>query len=328
MITKLRLIYGDGFDPYRNLAVEQVLLEQADAGECILYLWQNRQTVVIGRNQNAWRECRLSDLTQDSGHMARRLSGGGAVFHDLGNLNFTFLVQKKDYDLEKQLGVVVEACRSLGIPAEKSGRNDVLSGGRKFSGNAFYDTAGRAYHHGTLLVDVDMGALERYLRPSRAKLESKGVESVRSRVVNLRELKPDLTIEALKSAMANAFESVYGLKAQLLETTELDTGRVSELTERNESWKWLLGQRLAFTVACEQRFPWGELELEFKIENGIVEDVCVWTDAMDWSFAQPLGDSLRGARFSSEGLAVRLYASGIPPEIRNCAMRLLTEQAF
>ena len=208
---KLFLYLAQGTNPYRNLAVEQYLLEHVPRDACILYLWQNRHTVVIGRNQNAWQECRTARLEADGGFLARRLSGGGAVFHDLGNLNFTFLVNKADYSVEKQLSVIVEACRSLGIPAERSGRNDVLTGGRKFSGNAFYEHQGRCYHHGTLLVDVDMEAMGRYLSPSTAKLQAKGVSSVRSRVVNLRELRRDLTIPMLREALTGAFSQVYGL---------------------------------------------------------------------------------------------------------------------
>lgn len=125
----------------------------------------------------------------------------------MGNLNFTFLVNKADYDLPRQLGVIVEACRAMGIPAERSGRNGVLSGGRKFSGNAFYEHRGKSYHHGTLLVDADMSAMDRYLSPSRAELEAKGVSSVRSRVVNLKELKPDLTVEEMAEGMEAALRT-------------------------------------------------------------------------------------------------------------------------
>lgn len=135
------------------------------------------------------------------------------MFHDLGNLNFTFLVPQARYDLDRQFSVIQEAVRSFGIPAEKSGRNDVLAEGRKFSGNAFYKNGTQAYHHGTLLVDVDMQKMGRYLNLSKAKLQSKGVDSVRSRVVNLRELNPNVTIEGLKSAMAEAFSKPYKISA-------------------------------------------------------------------------------------------------------------------
>ena len=136
MISSLHIYQASGSDPFENLAREQVLLEQGPADGVILYLWQNQNTVVIGRNQNAWGECRTTELNRDGGHLARRLSGGGAVYHDMGNLNFTFLVSKKNYDLPRQLQVIVTACRNLGLNAQITGRNDVAIDGRKFSGNS------------------------------------------------------------------------------------------------------------------------------------------------------------------------------------------------
>ena len=186
MIRRLFTCSGSGTDPYRNLALERYLTETVPEDACVLYLWQNQNTVVIGRNQNAWKECRTGLLEQEGGVLARRLSGGGAVFHDLGNLNFTFSVTEENYDLRRQQQLILTACRLLGLRAELSGRNDLLAEGRKFSGNSFYAHNGRAFHNGTLLVDADMTKMGRYLSPSTAKIASKGVDSVRSRVVNLR----------------------------------------------------------------------------------------------------------------------------------------------
>ena len=137
MIKKIYTIESGCFNPYQNMGLEEYLMYQAGEDECILYLWQNERTVVIGRNQNAWKECQTEELEGDGGYLARRLSGGGAVFHDLGNLNFTFLVRKENFNVEKQTEVILRAVNSLGIHAEKSGRNDITVDGCKFSGNAY-----------------------------------------------------------------------------------------------------------------------------------------------------------------------------------------------
>ena len=157
MVTKLTYIESDQVNPYKNLAVEEYLLLHCEDKECILYLWQNQNTVVIGRNQNAWKECKVTKLEEENGHLARRLSGGGAVYHDLGNLNFTFLVNKDEYSLEKQLQVIINAMGRLGLKAEKSGRNDILIDGKKFSGNAFYEQEKTLLSSRAIMVDVKQG---------------------------------------------------------------------------------------------------------------------------------------------------------------------------
>ena len=325
-MRELQIYRTDCTDPYRNLAVEQYLLETVPEDACILYLWQNRRTVVIGRNQNAWRECRTAALEADGGFLARRLSGGGAVFHDLGNLNFTFLVNKGDYNLPRQLGVIVEACRALGIPTECSGRNDVLSDGRKFSGNAFYEHRGKSYHHGTLLVDVDMAAMSRYLSPSRAKLEAKGVASVRSRVVNLRELKPELTAGGMAEQMEAAFQTVYGLTARRLEEPSFDRAYIDALAERNAGWEWLYGRELACTLQCGDRFPWGEIELRLAVEGGMVRGAAVYTDAMNWQLAPALERALTGCRFRLGDLQERVLSAGLEGRAGEDLCALLARQ--
>ena len=297
MIEKISLFRHDCTDPYRNLAVEEYLLNTVEPGQCILYLWQNENTVVIGRNQNAWKECRTSLLEQEGGRLARRLSGGGAVFHDLGNLNFTFLVNEEDYDLDRQLTVIQEACKAFGLVAERSGRNDVLVGGRKFSGNAFYHSKGKAYHHGTVLVDTDGEKMGRYLSPSKAKLQAKGVDSVRARVVNLIELVPGLTCAQMAEALAAAFERVYGLRVQSIEPASLDWTFVDEQTKRNAGNDWLYGPRLPLSFECEERFDWGSVQLQMRVESGVVVQAKVYSDAMDWDLAPALERTLTGSPF-------------------------------
>ena len=308
MIETLATYESGSFDPFLNLAMEQHLLETVDGGCCLLYLWQNENTVVIGKNQNPWAECRASLLEAEGGHLARRLSGGGAVFHDLGNLNFTFLVPTGDYDLQKQQRVLLEACRSFGIPAELSGRNDLTADGRKFSGNAFYHNGPRSYHHGTLLVDVDGEKLSRYLTPAKAKLEAKGVPSVRSRVVNLKELCPSITVDGLKQALMNAFESVYGLESAPRVFAEAEERRIAELRETYSSWAWRFGQRLPFTCRVEGRFPWGGVELQLQIDEGVIRQAAVYSDDMDFAFPPALEKALTGCAFRRDALADRLAA--------------------
>lgn len=302
MIDRILIYESASVDPHYNLAVEKQLLELVQPGCCILYLWQNQNTVVIGSNQNPWNECRISLLEAEGGKLARRLSGGGAVFHDLGNLNFTFLVCEDDYDVQKQLAVIRVACADLGIQAEPSGRNDLLANSRKFSGNAFYHHQGKAYHHGTLLINADMEKMQRYLSPPKAKLEAKGVSSVRARVVNLRELSPGLTCETMKKHMADAFGKVYGLEPRALVLSEDDAATVSELQQRYASWEYLYGKPLPFSFSCESRFPWGHIQLQLQVESGTVVQARVYSDAMDHLLAPKLEQGLAGCRFTLDAL--------------------------
>lgn len=302
MISQVFVYEAPGFDPYENLAAEKRLMDSVQPGQCILYLWQNQNTVVIGRNQNPWAECRTTVLEEEGGHLARRLSGGGAVFHDLGNLNFTFLMCREDYDLDKQLEVIRQAVLLAGIQAEKSGRNDLLADGRKFSGNAFYQSKEHAYHHGTILIDVDSQKLSRYLSPPKAKLAAKGVTSVRSRVVNLKELAPDLTIAAMKRYMKAAFCMVYGLVPDEIRLTEEDRREIAETADLYGSWEYKYGTPLPFTMQCEEKFPWGFVQLQLMAKNGIVEGAKVYSDSMDWEFSAQAEAALTGCRFTLDNL--------------------------
>lgn len=326
MITELRIFEGKGFDPHENLAIEKHLMDITPKGCCVLYLWQNQNTVVIGKNQNAWLECRTSLLDEEGGKLARRLSGGGAVFHDLGNLNFTFIMPKEDYDLDKQVSVIQRACALAGITAEKSGRNDLLADGRKFSGNAFYQNATHAYHHGTLMVDVDKDKLGRYLSPPKAKLEAKGVASVRSRVVNLKELAPDLTIDLMKRYMEKAFGAIYGGDASVLELTEADLTEIAALKEKYSSWEYLFGTPLPFSFQCEAHFGWGHIHLQLDAKNGVVTGAKVYSDSMDWTLPETVEKALMGCRFDTTQMQAVLRKTSLEQAVRDDLCDMLAEQ--
>ena len=295
------IMYSSEFDPHKNLALESALMDAIKPGDMCMYLWQNRHTVVIGRNQNAWKECRCELLQAEGGTLARRSSGGGAVYHDLGNLNFTFAASPERYDLNRQLGIILDALASAGIRAEFTGRNDITVDGRKFSGNAFKHTKTCSMQHGTLLVSADMEKLSRYLRPSESKLKAKGVDSVRSRVCNLSEFAPSLTIDGLKALLEAVFRANVG-GCDEIRPEDLD---ISELYPLYSSWGWNYGETPQFDVNLEQRFPWGGVEIMLTLKNGHVDRATVYTDSMDENLSDKLKAALEGAEYGA-ALADRL----------------------
>jgi len=288
-----------------NLAIEEHLLERITEEEVILYLWQNHNTVVIGRNQNAWKECRHLELEQDGGKLARRLSGGGAVYHDLGNLNFTFIMHKKHYDLSKQLTVILQAVKKLGLKAEFSGRNDLVIKEKKFSGNAYYFNKDRALHHGTILVNSDLTKLSRYLQVSREKIISKGIDSVQSRVVNLSEVCKSVTLADMIKGMEESFINIYGEDAQEI-AVDHNNFNIGPLVQKYSSWEWRFGNTPKFDLSLSRRFGWGEVELGFCLKNGHIDSVQVFSDAIEEGLIRDIGKGLEGCSFGKDRMIERL----------------------
>jgi lipoate-protein ligase A len=307
MPEKTFAVSVDETNPYKNIAREALLMEQVPDGAVILYLWQNRHTVVIGRSQNAWTECRFEELEKDGGFLARRLSGGGAVYHDLGNLNFTFLTTDALYDVDRQSEVILRAVRALGVDAVRTGRNDIETAGRKFSGNAFYHAAGKAYHHGTILVSASLAAAQKYLSVSKDKIESKGVESVKSRIINLTEINSAITIDAMRTSLVAAFDEVYGRKSEAW-LTDGASSRQAELEARFSSPDWKYGKNPPFAFSARRRFSWGGVEIRLDVQNNTIQDAAVFSDAMDEQFILALPAVFRGAEFRAEAVAKKLTA--------------------
>ncbi len=298
-------------NPYENLAIEEYLLDHLEMDAAILYLWQNQNTVVIGKNQNCWKECKIHALEAEGGHLARRLSGGGAVYHDLGNVNFTFILKEHTYNVSRQLDVILAALKQHGIEGEKSGRNDLIitnadktDSGQKFSGNAFYSRGENCYHHGTIMLDVDKEFLSRYLQPSVEKLQFKGVSSVRSRVINLKEIAPDLTVPALQESLRIAFEKEYGQKAR--EISGLPIADIEQLTKKYASSSWKYGKGGDFSLSIGHRFSWGEIEIAMETKAGHISNVAVYSDAMNSSLIASIAPCLQNRPFNGAALGTAL----------------------
>ena len=296
---------GDG---WKNLGTDEWFLEHIAPDEMALYFSINDRAVIIGRNQNPWAECALEDMERDGVQLVRRITGGGAVYHDRGNLNFSFIAGTERYDQERQLGLILEAVRSLGIPCEFTGRNDLTADGRKFSGNAFCKRRYVQQHHGTLLVNADLGKLSDYLRVDPRKLVSKGTKSVRSRVCNLSQFRPDLTTDMLRQAVVEAYARQYGDDAAL-ETGDLPWAEIEPYVQKHASWEWRLGETPRFDLEIENRFPWGNVQLLLTLRHTRVEDVKVYSDALDTELPEEIRQRLLGCRFGSEPMADALESS-------------------
>ncbi|MEG2361096.1 MAG: lipoate--protein ligase [Christensenella sp.] len=294
-------------NPHHTLAVEEYMLKHLQKGDVVLYLYTHTDSVIIGKNQNAWSECRHEKLEREGGKLARRISGGGAVFHDSGNLNFSFIADRERYDLHRQLSVMLSAAKTFGVHAEFSGRNDIMADGRKFSGNAFCMRKYGAFHHGTILIDSDMNKLSRYLAVSKDKIESKGISSVRARVVNLAELNPQITPAKMTDALKEAFISEYGAVSDYPFTPEA-WAEIAKIEARNASWEWIFGESPKFDITIKTRFVWGGIELLLSTRDAKIEHAALYSDAMDADFMGIIPAALEGALFKSDVLAKRLRA--------------------
>lgn len=262
-------------DPYYNLAVESVLSENVLTDWGGLYLWRNEKTVVIGRHQNPYLECNLENLQQDSIHLARRMTGGGAVYHDAANLNFTFFNRRSDFDIKRNFNVILRALRQLEIEAQPDGRNDLCIQGKKFSGNAFFKNADIAYHHGTLMLGVSLSNISKYLTPSVFKLKSKGVASVKSRVINLNKVKEFLTIEMLSEALKQAYVEEFQINLKVLKNIAVDS--LKRRIEKFSSSLWIMGENPDFLYKSSAHFIWGDVMIGLDFKGKIH----IYSDALD-----------------------------------------------
>lgn len=273
-----KIIISGENNPYYNIALEKELFENVGRDERILYLWQNEKTVVVGRNQNPFMECNVEKIISDGGYIARRVSGGGAVYHDLGNLNFTFISSVQDSDIAKQIEVIKAAVLKFGIISEASGRNDILTNGKKFSGHAFYEEDGKSFHHGTLMLDVDTDYLVSILKPSSLKLNSKGIASVKQRVINLKDINKDITVSNMCEALKESFEQTYG-KAGSIKRYTLEVHK-PKYYDDFRSEQWIFGESPEYDLIKEEKLAQGNFQFCLNVRDGIISSAKIYTDSI------------------------------------------------
>ncbi|MDD9341183.1 MAG: lipoate--protein ligase [Providencia heimbachae] len=310
-MSTLRLLISESFDPWFNLAVEETIFRQMSADQRVMFLWRNADTVVIGRAQNPWKECNTRRMEEDNVRLARRSSGGGAVFQDLGNTCFTFMAGKPEYDKTISTQIIVDGLSLAGIDAEISGRNDLVlnteNGPRKISGSAYRETKDRGFHHGTLLINTDLNRLANYLNPDPKKLQAKGITSVRSRVANLSELVSDISHEKVCDGIIHSFFSYYNetVDAEYISPEKLpDLPNFTETFAKQSSWEWNFGQAPAFSHYLDTRFPWGGIEFHFDIEKGTFNRCQFFTDSLDPSPLEWMSQQLVGKAYQPETMRI------------------------
>lgn len=312
MPETLRLLISDSYDPWFNLAVEECIFHQMPATQRVLFLWRNANTVVIGRAQNPWKECNTARMEQDKVRLARRSSGGGAVFHDLGNSCFTFMAAKPEFNKSISTAIVLDALQALGVQASACGRNDLLvetpQGERKISGSAYRETRDRGFHHGTLLLNADLTRLENYLQPDAKKLQAKGIASVRGRVANLCELLPDIHHQQVCDALSEAFFRYYGARVtpcHISPDIMPDLPAFAETFARQSSWQWNFGEAPVFTHLLDERFSWGGVALHFDVEKGYISRTQIFTDSLNPAPLEALAASLPGCQYHADAIRQR-----------------------
>lgn len=276
-------IENSSHDPAFNLAMEEYLLTRRTDLENVFLLWQDEPTVVVGRNQNTLEEINRDYIESHGVHVVRRLSGGGAVYHDQGNLNFTFIVRddhRDRFDFQRFTRPVIRVLAEMGIRAADQGRNDITIDGKKFSGNAQVRVKNRLLHHGTLLFATSIDEMAACLHVGEEKFVSKGVKSTNSRVTNITDhLRTPMPISVFKELLRNRICLEDDHKAGEYVLTEPDLQAVDLIKKQKyETWDWNYGASPPFNVQRGHRFEWGKIEVRLQIKRGMVKDAIIYGD--------------------------------------------------
>lgn len=295
-------------DPRINLAIEEYILTELNLDEPVLLFYINRPSIIIGRNQNTVEEINTQFVEDNNITVVRRLSGGGAVYHDEGNLNFSFLTEddgESFNNFAKFTQPIINALQKMGVNAQLQGRNDLLIDGKKFSGNAQFATRGKMFSHGTLMLDLNLDNATNALKPRKEKMASKGIKSVRSRIVNISDyLQDKITTEQFKETLLLDIFNVNDIKdVKEYVLTEQDKKRIKEISDsRYMQWDWNYGKSPAFETIRSARFNGGTLELRLNVAKGVIKDIKIFGDFFGMGEVKDIEERLINITFTKEAI--------------------------
>lgn len=305
-------------DPKVNLAIEEYILENFGEKDSYLLFYINKPSIIIGRNQNTIEEINTEFVEKEGISVVRRLSGGGAVYHDEQNLNFSF-IQKDDgnsfQNFAKFLEPIIEVLNQLGVPAEMQGRNDVAVNGRKISGNAMFSTKGRMFSHGTLMLDSEIDKVVSALKVRKEKIESKGIKSIRSRVANISEfLDEKISMDTFKESILKHVFQVDDVKdVPQYVLTEEDWKKIYEISEnRYQKWEWNYGKSPAYNIQASHKFPAGLVDVRLDVQKGIIENCKIYGDFFGIGNISELEQKLIGTRHDKQAIEKALADFDVP----------------
>lgn len=298
-------------DPRYNLALEEYVLKYVKTDEDIVMLWQNEPAIIIGRNQNTIEEINVNYVREHNIHVVRRISGGGAVYHDFGNLNYTFVTNNLKDNLNnyrKFTEPVINALVDLGVPAEFAGRNDIVVEGKKISGNAQSYYKNRMYHHGTILFNANLDDVSKMLQVSADKIESKGIKSTRSRVTNILPfIKQDITMEAFINYLLRYMLQSDNIEEKTYHLTDEDYQAIEKLMrDKYSTWEWNYGESPDFSLVKERRYAGGKVQFHLNISEGVIADVRLFGDFLGKLDAHDLETLLTGTKYREEDVRLKL----------------------
>lgn len=302
-------------DPRINLAIEEYCLKHLDPEETYLLFYINQPSIIIGKNQNTIEEINTKYVDENGIIVVRRLSGGGAVYHDLGNLNFSFITKDDGnsfHNFKKFTEPVVAALKKLGVDAELSGRNDLMANGRKISGNAQFSTKGRMFSHGTLLFDSEIEHVVSALKVKKDKIESKGIKSIRSRVANISEfLDQKMTTVEFRSML---LRYIFDTEGEIPEykLTEKDWEIINQISkERYQNWDWNYGKSPEFNLQHSKRFQAGSVDIRLEVQKGVIRECKIFGDFFGVGDVSDIEEKLKGVQYERKAIEEALQGVDI-----------------